>query len=94
MGVFSWLLVCCEGRGEGAGSELLVLFFMWTSEVALQHYFCVDIMAPRLAQKSETSRVEKANVLPFRYQFAAGAVAGISEVESSSWFGIMFADII
>lgn len=70
------------------------LFFMWTSEVALQHYFCVDIMAPKLAQKSETPKVEKADVLPFRYQFAAGAVAGISEVESSSWFGFMFADMI
>jgi len=27
---------------------------------------------------------EKAKVLPFRYQFAAGAVAGISEVSSAT----------
>ena len=67
---------------------------MWTSEVALQHYFCVDIMAPKGGQESEMPRVDRPNVLPFRYQFAAGAVAGISEVESSSWFVFMFADIV
>ena len=57
---------------------------MWTLDVALQHYFCVGNMASKMEQKSESSKVEKANVLPFRYQFAAGAVAGISEVKSSS----------
>lgn len=53
---------------------------MWILDVALQHHFCVGEMDSRAAQDEAAKLQSKAAVLPFRYQFAAGAVAGISEV--------------
>ena len=44
-------------------------------------------MASRLVKEKGPSKVERPSGLPFRYQFVAGAVAGISEVESRSWVG-------
>ena len=55
-------------------------------EVALLHYFCGDIMVSGVVRE-RGPKVDRPNELPFRYQFAAGAVAGISEVESRRWFG-------
>jgi hypothetical protein len=39
-----------------------------------------ESMATKVTQAAPPVAKEKAKALPFRYQFAAGAVAGISEV--------------
>jgi hypothetical protein len=52
---------------------------MWILEVALQHHLFMGSMASTTVQ-NKNEKLEKRSVLPFRYQFAAGAVAGISEV--------------
>ena len=41
-------------------------------------------MATDAASKTTVSEQKVARILPFRYQFAAGAVAGISEVSEST----------
>lgn len=41
-------------------------------------------MVSRIDKTAGGSTTEKTNVLPFRYQFAAGAVAGIAEVSLKS----------
>lgn len=77
----------CPGRRVGrtqwsslcVTSRKLWRVFMWTSEVALQHYYCMGDMASKSIQNA-SARPETKKVLPFRYQFAAGAAAGISEV--------------
>lgn len=59
-------------------------FLMWILDVAQLHQVKLlrDSMATKIAEKVETAKQQKSKVLPFRYQFAAGAVAGISEVST------------
>jgi hypothetical protein len=61
---------------------------VWILEGALQHQFFMGDMASTTVQ-NKNEKPEKRGVLPFRYQFAAGAVAGISEVGLLSFFYAM-----